>query len=130
MNQAYSREETRRLLNIPERRLKSGETQKLIPATPSYGFRELIALRSLLKLREAQVPPVQIRRAVAAIGKKLRHVDDPLVQLRLYSDHGKIHVEVNGNAMVAESGKLLLNFDQVELKKLLEFRAKDNGNAE
>ncbi len=130
MDQAYSREETRRLLQIPERQLKSWEKQKLIPPALRYGFRELIALRSLLKLREAKVPAAQIRRAVAAISEKLSHVDDPLVQLKLYADSGKIHVEVDGNSMVAESGQLLLNFDQVELKRLLEFRVKDNGNAE
>jgi len=130
MDQAYSREETRRLLQIPERQLKSWEKQKLIPPALRYGFRELIALRSLLKLREAKVPAAQIRRAVAAISEKLSHVDDPLVQLKLYADGGKIHVEVDGNSMVAESGQLLLNFDQVELKRLLEFRVKDNGNAE
>ncbi len=130
MDQAYSREETRRLLQIPERQLKSWEKQKLIPPALRYGFRELIALRSLLKLREAKVPAAQIRRAVAAISEKLSHVDDPLVQLKLYADGGKIHVEVDGNSMVAESGQLLLNFDQVELKRLLEFRVKDNGNAD
>jgi tetratricopeptide (TPR) repeat protein len=130
MEQAYSREETRRLLQIPERQLKSWEKQKLIPHALRYGFRELIALRSLLKLREAKMPAAQIRRAVAAISDKLKHVDDPLVQLKLYADAGKIHVEVDGGAMVAESGQLLLNFDQVELKRLLEFRVKDNSNAE
>jgi tetratricopeptide (TPR) repeat protein len=130
MEQAYSREETRRLLQIPERQLKSWEKQKLIPPASRYGFRELIALRSLLKLREAKVPPAQIRRAVAAISDKLKHVDNPLVQLKLYADSGKIHVEVEGKAMEAESGQLLLNFDQVELKRLLEFRIKDNSNAE
>jgi tetratricopeptide (TPR) repeat protein len=130
MTQAYSRAETRRLLNIPERQLKSWEKQKLIPPATTYGFRELIALRSLLKLREAHMPAAQIRRAIAAISDKLKHVDDPLVQLKLYADSGKIHVEVDGRAMEAESGQLLLNFDEVELKRLLEFRAKDNPNAE
>jgi tetratricopeptide (TPR) repeat protein len=130
MNQAYSRKETCRLLNIPERQLKSWEKQQLIPVASTYGFRELIALRSLLKLRDAKVPASQIRRAIAAISEKLKHVENPLVQLKLYADSGKIHVEVDGKAMEAESGQLLLNFDQVELKKLLEFRGKDDPHAE
>lgn len=130
MTQAYSREEVRRLLNIPERQLKSWEKQGLIPAASTYGFRELIALRSLLKLREDKVAPAQIKRAITALGEKLSHVEDPLVQLRLYADSGKIHVEVEGKAMEAESGQLLLNFDQGELKRLLEFRAKEDPNAE
>jgi tetratricopeptide (TPR) repeat protein len=124
--QAYSRKETRRLLSINERQLKSWEQQKLIPPSVSYGFRELIALRSLVQLRKAQVPGLQIRRALSALAEKLRDITDPLVQLKLYADAGKIHVEVDGKAMEAESGQLLLDFDKVELKRLLEFRVKDN----
>ena len=45
--QAYSRAETRRLLKITERQLKSWEHQKLLPATESYGFKELLALKTL-----------------------------------------------------------------------------------
>ena len=43
--QAYSRAETRRLLKITERQLKSWERQKLVPASETYGFKELLALR-------------------------------------------------------------------------------------
>src|SRR5580698_3840998 len=71
---AYSREETRRLLNISERQLKSWEGQKLVSACDSYGFRELVALRTLERLRRARVAPLQIRRALAALGEKLRHI--------------------------------------------------------
>ncbi len=128
--QAYSREETRRLLNISERQLKSWERQKLVPVSEAYGFRELVALRTLERLRGARVAPVQIRRALAALAEKLRHIEDPLTQLKLYADGKKIRVEVEGRAMEAESGQLLLDFDPVELNRLLEFRGRDNGQAE
>ena len=36
--------------------------------------------------------------------------------MKLYADGKKIRVEVDGSAMEAESGQLLLNFDQVELQ--------------
>src|SRR5580693_2044625 len=84
--QAYSREETRRLLSISERQLKSWEQQKLVPAYETYGFRALVALRTLERLRRARVAPLQIRRALAALAEKLRHIEDPLTQLRLYAD--------------------------------------------
>ena len=95
-----------------------------------YGFRELLALRTLIKLRESKVAPLQIRRAVQALTKKLRGVDDPLTQLKLYADGKKIHVDLDGLAMEAESGQLLLDFDPGELSRLLEFRPKENPRAE
>ena len=66
--QGYSRAETRRLLKITERQLQGWERQKLVPASESYGFRELLALRTLLKLRAARVPSMQIKRALTALG--------------------------------------------------------------
>ena len=124
--QAYSREEARRLLNLTERQLKSWERQKLVAPHAEYGFRELLALRTLLKLRASRVPAAQIRRALSALSTKLQHIPDPLTQLKIYTDGKKIRVEVEGRAMDAVSGQLLLNFDAVELRRLLEFRAKDH----
>jgi tetratricopeptide (TPR) repeat protein len=123
--QAYSREETRRLLDVSERQLKSWEQQKLVPRSEAYGFRELVALRTLARLRRSRVPPGQIRRALAALTEKLRHIEDPLTELRLYADGKKVRVELEGRAMEAESGQLLLDFDCNELNRLLEFRAKE-----
>lgn len=128
--QAYSREEVRRLLGISERRLKGWERQKLVAPVSAYGFRELIALRTLLKLRADRVPPLQIRRALVALREKLRHVENPLSELKLYADGKKIRVEVDGQEMEAESGQLLLDFDQAELTRLLEFPMKDRVTIE
>jgi len=128
--QGYSREETRRLLRISERQLASWERQKLVAPAASYGFRELLALRTLVKLRHSRVAPTQIRRALAVLRDKLRHIEDPLTDLKLYVDGKKIRVEVGGNAMEAVSGQLLLNFGERELSRLLEFPAKDRGGDE
>ncbi|MBZ5635048.1 MAG: tetratricopeptide repeat protein [Acidobacteriia bacterium] len=128
--QAYSRAGTRRLLKITERQLKSWERQKLVAASETYGFKELLALRTLLKLRAGRVAPAQIRRALTALGDKLRGIHDPLTQLKIYADGKRIRVDLDGRAMEAESGQLLLNFDPVELKRLLEFRTPDQSNAE
>jgi len=128
--QAYSREETRRLLRISERQLASWERQKLITRVAAYGFRELLALRTLVKLRHNRVAPLQIRRALAALREKLKHIEDPLTDLKLYADGKKIHVEVGENAMEAVSGQLLLNFGERELNRLLQFPTKDSGGVE
>ncbi len=127
---AYSRAETLRLLKVTEKQLSSWEAQKLVPASETYGFRELLALRTIVKLRQAKRPVPQISRAVEALTAKLRDVHDPLTELKLYADGKHIRVEVDGRAMEAESGQLLLNFDQVEISRLLEFKAPDNMAAD
>ena len=101
--------------------MKSWEKQALVPAASSYGFSQLLALRTLIKLRASRVPPLQIRRALSALAEKLQHVVNPLTELKLYADGKKIRVEIDGQAMEAVSGQLLLDFDQVELKRMLEF---------
>lgn len=123
--QAYTREEARRLAGISERQLKSWENQKLIAHHTAFTFLELLALRTLVKLRSDRVPPLQIRRALTALSKKLRHIENPLTELKLYADGKKVRVEIDGKAMDAVSGQLLLNFDQVELRRMLEFPGKD-----
>ncbi len=128
--QAYSRAETRRLLKITERQLQSWERQKLVAPSETYGFKELLALRTLIKLRSSRVPPLTLRRALQALVAKLRDIEDPLTQLKIYAHGKRIRVEVDGRAMDAESGQLLLNFDQGELNRLLEFRVRDSGAAE
>jgi len=123
--QAYTREEARRLVGISERQLKSWEEQKLLARHAHYSFRELLALRTLIRLRRDRVPAAQIKRALAALRRKLAHLEDPLTDLKLYADGKRVHVEIEGKAMEAESFQLLLNFDQVELRRMLEFPAKD-----
>ncbi|MEP7354010.1 MAG: tetratricopeptide repeat protein [Acidobacteriota bacterium] len=121
--QQYSRLDTLRLLKLSDRQLTNWEQQHLIRPSDQYGFTELVALRAILKLRKSHRPATQIHRAIDAIKRKLSHVSDPLTQLSLYVDGKRIRVEVDGRAMEAESGQLLLNFDAVELNRLLEFRA-------
>jgi tetratricopeptide (TPR) repeat protein len=130
MRQSFTREAARRLLHVSEKQLQSWERQKLVQAAASYGFRELVALRTLIKLRNSRVPAQQIRRAIEALIEKLRDVKDPLTELKLYTDGKRIRVELEGGAMEAESGQLLLDFDPGELSRLLEFRPKENHRAE
>ena len=109
MTQAFSREEARRLLRISEKQLKSWEQQKLVAPTPVYGFRELLALRTLIRLRQNRVPPLRIRRAIQALTEKLSGIENPLTELKLYADGKRVRVEIDGRAMEAVSGQLLLD---------------------
>jgi tetratricopeptide (TPR) repeat protein len=128
--QAYSREETRRLAGISERQLSSWERQKLVEPVEQYGFRELLALQTLVRLRRNRVPPRQIRAALEALRKKLRDVGDPLTELKFFAEKKKIRVEIDGGAMDAVSGQLLLNFGATDLKRLVNFPKKDSAALE
>jgi tetratricopeptide (TPR) repeat protein len=86
-----------------------------------FGFSDLIALRTLVKLRDDRIPPARIRNVLAALRERLQGITDPLKQLRLVSDGRRIHVQVGANAMEPISGQLLLNFDAAELKRLVSF---------
>jgi tetratricopeptide (TPR) repeat protein len=125
--QVYSREEVRRFLGISERQLRSWQQQGLIAERKEFALIDLLALNTLVKLRQNHVRPLQVRRAIAALREKIQDVSDPLTQLRIYSEGGRIRVHIDGSAMEPVSGQLLLNFGPAELNKLLAFPA---GRAE
>jgi tetratricopeptide (TPR) repeat protein len=122
--QNYTRLQVRRMLGISERQLRSWEKLHLIPAQDSFAFPDLIALRTLARLRANHIPPARIRRAVAALRKKLRGIRNPLNELKIFSDGKKLTVQMAGNRMDPISGQLLLNFDSAEMNKLFSFPQK------
>ena len=99
-NPTYSRAEARRLLRVSEAQLKSWEKQKLIAPVETYGFRELLAVRTLIKLRKDHVSPQRIRLALHALSRKLKHVTDPLTELKLYADGKKVRVAVKSGEVL------------------------------
>jgi len=119
--QAYSREEVRRLLDVSERQLQSWEKQKFVSASGSFTFSDMLALRTLMGLRQNKIPATQIRKALDALRARLRDVHDPLTELKIYSRGKKIQVQFAGQKMEPISGQLLLDFDEAEISKLLAF---------
>ena len=119
--QRFTREDVQRVLQISARQLRSWEKQGLISERSHFALNDLLALKTLLKLRENHVAPQQVKRAVIALRSRIRNVTDPLTQLRIYSEAGQIRVDIEGNAMEPVSGQLLLNFGPAEIKKLLSF---------
>jgi tetratricopeptide (TPR) repeat protein len=117
--QQYSREDVRRMLGVTERQLRSWARQGLLGAdAASFSFHDLIALKTLLKLREQRIPPRIIGRALDSLKQKLAGVERPLSELKIISDGGKIAVQVDGQRMDAISGQMLLNFDETDLHAL------------
>src|ERR1700683_998382 len=113
------------MLGVTERQLRSWGRQGLIGTdAPSFSFHDLIALKTLLKLREQRIPPRIIGRALASLKQKLAGVERPLSELKIISDGGKIAVQIDGQRMDALSGQLLLNFDEADFQTLAAFPVK------
>jgi tetratricopeptide (TPR) repeat protein len=128
--QSYSREDVRRMLGVTERQLRSWSRQGLIGTdAPSFSFHDLLALKTLLKLREQGLAPRMIARALDSLKRKLAGVERPLSELKIISDGGKIAVQIDGQRMDAISGQLLLNFDESDLQKLASFPVKQSDPA-
>ena len=109
------------MLDISSRQLRSWEAQKFVSSTGSFTFSDLLALRTLVELRESKVPAAQIREALHALRKRLSDVNNPLTELKIYSQGKKIQVQFEGQRMEPISGQLLLDFDAAEINKLLSF---------
>jgi tetratricopeptide (TPR) repeat protein len=131
--QEYTRQDVRRMLRVSEQMLRSWERHGLIRGEATFSFSDLIALKTLQKLRENRVPPRKIGRALTALKKKLSHVEQPLSELKILSDGRRITVQIAGQKMEALTGQMLFNFDTAELGGVRSFEPKpaaDRSNIE
>ena len=109
--EGYTRADVRRQFGLSERQLQSWEKRKLLDAAETYSFADLIAIQTILKLRENRIRPRQIGQAVEALRQKLDWIKQPLSELRIVSDGRKIAVVVAGQKMEALTGQTLLDFE-------------------
>lgn len=121
---AYRREDVRRIVDVSERQLRSWEKQGLVAGGSDFGFSDLLALKALKKLRELNIAPKRIQRAIVSLKSRLEGIDYPLAQLRMTAEGRRIAVYVNGDRMDPISGQLLLDFDERQIEKLRSFPAK------
>ena len=56
--------------------------------------------------------------------ERLREVQNPLTELKVYSEGKKNRVQFAGARMESVSGQLLLDFDKAEIEKLMSFPRK------
>ena len=120
------------MLGVSERQLRSWEKQDFVSAKGSFNFSDMLALRTIIGLRESKIPATQIRKALDALRARLREVHNPLTELKIYSQGRKIQVQFAGQTMEPISGQLLLDFDEAEITKLLSFpghAARENAGA-
>lgn len=109
--QDYSRSEVLRLARISARQLSAWEKLGLVERSPTYGFQQLIALRTLAGLYRKKLPPRRIQAALTAIRQNLGN-GDPLSELRLIVDGKSIHVQLDGQRVEPTTGQTLFDFDR------------------
>jgi tetratricopeptide (TPR) repeat protein len=117
----YSRADVRRKFGVTERQLKTWERLDLIPISSSYAFSDLIAIQTLIKLRENRIHSRQIGQALASLRRKLSWIKQPLSELRVVSDGRKIAVHIAGQKMEALTGQILIDFDAAGLSGVRAF---------
>ena len=117
----YSRADVRRKFGLSERQLQSWERQQLVPNAASYTFSDLLAFQTLIKLRENKVPTREIARALQSLREKLDWVKQPLSELRVVSDGGRVAVHLSGQKMEAVTGQTLFDFDATALGSIASF---------
>ncbi len=112
------------MLDVSASQLRSWEQQNFVSSSGSFTFSDILALRTLIGLRDSKVSAAQIRKALDAVRARLSDVHSPLTELKIYAQGKKIQVLFEGQRMEPISGQLLLDFDEAEIKKLLSFPAK------
>lgn len=122
--QGYTRLEVCRLLNIAESVLEDWERHGFLVKKASYGFQEMVALKTLRELRRNRVKPERIRLIIESLRERLRHIENPLTELKIYTDGRRLTVQVDGGKMEPLTGQLLLDFDKEEIRRLLRFPAR------
>ncbi|MBI3697150.1 MAG: tetratricopeptide repeat protein, partial [Acidobacteria bacterium] len=128
--QAYSRDDVRRILNLTAARLRSWERIGLVEPRQEFSFADLIALKTLQKLRENRIPPDRIRRALSSLSKKLAGVQRPLHELKIISDGKKIEVDLGDGKMEALTGQLLFDFETSTLHTVTELKQREKQSRE
>jgi tetratricopeptide (TPR) repeat protein len=119
--QAYTRADVRRQFKLSERQLRSWERRGLIPDAETYSFSDLIAIQTIVKLRDNRIAAPRIGQAIDALREKLDWVKAPLSELRIVSDGRRIAVHVAGQKMEALTGQILFDFDAAGLSSIKEF---------
>ncbi len=117
---AYTRKEVCRLLKLENRQLKSWERQELIPELAQYSFSDLLALKRLLRLRDENAHPRQIRQAMISLRAVLQDAPHLGEDVQVYKDGRRVRIQIGKQKMEPASGQLLFDFAEEELKKLLQ----------
>jgi len=115
----FSLSETARILEVPAARLRALARAGFLapqrgPIGPlSFGFQDLLLLRTTRGLVEAGVPMRRIRRMWASLREQL--AAEPLTSITVHADGDEIVATDGSGSWRPDSGQVLLNFDTSEL---------------
>ncbi len=116
----YSPREAARILEVPEARLRALARAGLLtpqrgPIGPlSFGFQDLLLLRTTKGLLESGVPMRQIRRLWASLRAQLA-AGQPLTSISIHADGDEVVASDGGARWRPDSGQLLLDFEVREI---------------
>src|SRR5271154_2132648 len=95
---AWQRDDVCRMLGITTRQLKAWEKLGFLTPGETFGFPDLVALKTLRRLRELHIPVQTIKTAVSSLKIRLEGFDMPLAQLRITTEGRRIAVHEIGRA--------------------------------
>lgn len=127
LDQHFSLREAARIVGVPEARLRALARGGFVasqrgPIGPlSFGFRDLLLLRTTKGLLESGVPMRRIRRIWASLRDQLDS-DIPLTSISIHTDGQEVVATEGTDRWRPDSGQFLLNFDAREIADRAEER--------
>jgi tetratricopeptide (TPR) repeat protein len=113
----YSLADVAKIFDLSPARLRYWQRTELIPATPgderqpTFGFRDLVCIRTVMALLERGVPVRRIRRSVARIRERLPEIERPLDSLRVWVDGSDRVVVRHQGSLIEPDGQLVLDLE-------------------
>jgi tetratricopeptide (TPR) repeat protein len=116
----YGVRELTRVLTLTPRRAAQLRRLNLLHGETRYTFRELLALRAASALLDSGASVRQIRQALDALRKRDPGVRQPLAEMRLVLDGGRVLVESERVRFDPRTGQTVLDLDAGNLEKAAE----------
>lgn len=112
----FSLGDVARILKVSPRRLRYWKKTRLVGAaaddaqTDGYGFRDLVALRSIVSMVERGIPVQRIRRELDILRDRIPELSDPAGSLRFASEDSRALVVRRDDRWEEAGGQLLFDF--------------------
>src|SRR6266446_3853891 len=116
----YGLRELTRILTLTPRRAAQLKRLNLLHGELRYTFRELLALRAAASLLDSGASVRQIRQALDALRRRDPEIRQPLAEMRLVLDGGRVLVESERVRFDPRTGQTVLDLDAGNLEKAAE----------
>lgn len=114
MTAAYSPADLRRILHVPDSKLRTYLRAALLPVfsvkrPQSYSFQHLVILRTAMGLSDAGISVRRIRKVLASLQRQLGH--SPMSSVKVYASGSGVIVWDGTSRWQPDSGQFVLNFE-------------------